>query len=172
MKYRSFSTGFGFAGGSGSRANKIVILSLFMIALSVLTLMDYALSRTRSGVNWDQKVPFKCTKCGLVESFTIRDLNKINESEIKRLGVSAEPGGTTTQPTTLPVLGGPMMGPLTLECPKCKDKTLTQAVECLKCQTVFIMNMDPMKGIFDDKCPKCGESFSKAWREKYAKEKN
>ena len=64
---------------------------------------------------------------------------------------------------------GPMMGPMVLQCPKCSKQTLTQAVECPveTYKEVFIMNMDPMKGIFDDKCPKCGVSYSKAWQEKY-----
>jgi hypothetical protein len=102
-----------------------------------------------SGVNLDKKIPFKCTTCGKVVMYTIRDLQKMQK-----------PGQM-----------GPMMGPMTLDCPKCEKKTLTQAVECPKCGEIFVMKMDPAKGLFNDKCPKCHESYAKAWQEKYKKSK-
>jgi rRNA maturation protein Nop10 len=103
----------------------------------------------QSEIDKERKIPFKCTNkdCGEVVFYTTRELTK-----------TLKPGEN------------PMMGPVVLDCPKCKKHTLTQAVECPKCGEIFIMMMDPQNGVFDDKCPKCGVSYAKAWQEKYQKE--
>jgi prepilin-type processing-associated H-X9-DG protein len=110
---------------------------------------ERAATRPSSGVNLEKKIPFKCTNCKTVVLYSIRELQKMQK-----------PGSM-----------GPMMGPMTLDCPECKKKSLTQAVECPKCGEIFVMKMDPDKGLFDDKCPKCKESYAKAWQEKYKKDR-
>jgi prepilin-type processing-associated H-X9-DG protein len=97
----------------------------------------------------NKNIPFKCTNkdCGTIELFSIGELRKMQE----------------------PVEKGPMMGPMVFDCPKCKKHSLTQAVECPACEEIFILNMDPKIGVFDDKCPKCGKNYVKAWKEKYPK---
>ncbi|MFA5864038.1 MAG: M56 family metallopeptidase [Phycisphaerae bacterium] len=97
--------------------------------------------------NLDKQIPFKCSDCGTVVKYTIGKLQKMPKLRTM----------------------SPMMGPLVLDCPKCKREALTQAVECLKCGEIFIMKMDPDKKVFDDRCPKCGTSYAKAWQEKYRK---
>jgi uncharacterized paraquat-inducible protein A len=64
---------------------------------------------------------------------------------------------------------GKMMEPLVLDCPFCKEHTLTRAIKCPKCDFIFIMKLNLMEGFFDDKCPKCGVSYSTAWQEEYKK---
>lgn len=103
---------------------------------------------SHSQVNLDKQIPFKCTSCGHIERVTIRDLQKKVQPDKDH---------------------GPMMGPMTLDCPKCQKKTLAQAVECPKCATIFVMKMDPKTDLFDDRCPKCQESYAKAWQERYRK---
>jgi len=106
---------------------------------------------SRSGrFNLDKKIPFRCTNCGLVRSFAIRELQKMQK----------------------PDKADPSMGPMKLDCTQCGKKTLTQAVECPKCQEIFvlkILKIDATRNSLDDKCPKCGESYIKAWQEKYRK---
>jgi prepilin-type processing-associated H-X9-DG protein len=93
-------------------------------------------------------IPFKCTnkECGEVTTYTVADIQMMNQ--------------TSSQPTT---------GPEMLDCPKCKKHSLTQAVKCPACEEVFIMNKNPEEMGFNDKCPKCGKSYVKAWKEKYPK---
>jgi hypothetical protein len=135
-------------GGSGGQPLPLVILTIIVLAMALITVFDSVFSDPNA-IDTNRKIPFKCTNksCNEVVFFTIGDLQK-----------KQNPGQM-----------GPMMGPMVLQCPKCSQQTLTQAVECPveTCKEVFIMNMDPMKGIFDDKCPKCGTSYSKAWQEKY-----
>jgi ribosomal protein L37AE/L43A len=121
-------------------------LTIIVLAMALITVFDSVFSDPNA-IDQNRKIPFKCTNkaCNAVVYYTIGEIQKMQQ-----------PGQM-----------GPMMGPMILNCPKCNQKTLTQAVECPKCSEVFIMNMDPMKGVFDDKCPKCGESYSKAWQEKY-----
>jgi len=138
-------------GGSGGQPLPLVILTIVVLAMALITVIDSVISDPND-IDHNRKIPFKCTNpaCNAVEYYTIGDLQKMQQ-----------PGSM-----------GPMMGPMVLDCPKCNQKTLTQAVECPveTCKEVFIMNMDPMKGVFDDKCPKCGTSYSKAWQEKYREE--
>jgi hypothetical protein len=151
-------------GGGGVKGVNLILLSIFMILLAIVTLTDYGMSRRKATVNLDKEIPFMCTQCSSVYAYKIRDLQKMQ----KPFGAA----GLTTQPTTGPAgeaMLGPMMGPMTLECPKCHQKTLTQAVECPKCQEIFVMKMNPAQNLFDDKCPKCGVSYAKAWQEKYRK---
>jgi len=128
-------------------AIKVEIVCIVMIFLASLTLGHHWKTQAPGNINLDKKIPFKCVSCNKITQFTIKDLQKMQK-----------PGEM-----------GPMMGPMKLECPQCKKKELTQAVECPKCNQVFVMKMDPAKGLFDDKCPKCGESYAKAWQEKYRK---
>jgi hypothetical protein len=161
--------------GAGNRSQKLAALSILMIILSIITLSDYGMHQKDSQVNLDKEIPFKCTSCTNLVWFKIRDLQKMFKP-ITTTGPAVGPtatGPATTMPTTNPAdrLMGPMMGPMTLDCPKCHKKTLTQAVACPKCNEIFVMKMDPKANLFDDKCPKCHESYAKAWQEKYRKEK-
>jgi rRNA maturation protein Nop10 len=150
----------GGGGSGGAKALKVMSLSILIIILSIITLGDYGLHGSGSQPNLDKEIPFKCTHCSTVAWYKIRDLQKMFKT------------ATIPGPTTSPAdpLRGLMMGPMTLNCPKCGKKTLTQAVECPKCQFIFVMQMDPAHNKFDDKCPKCGVSYAKAWQEKYRKE--
>jgi len=103
---------------------------------------------SHKGINFDKKIPFKCTNCSTTVPYTIRELQQMKKPDEM----------------------GPMMGPLILPCPKCHKDTLTQAVECPNCSEIFIMKVDPATGTFDDKCPKCHESYAKSWQKKYWKE--
>jgi predicted RNA-binding Zn-ribbon protein involved in translation (DUF1610 family) len=140
-------SGITIGGSGGGQPLPLVILTVAVLAMAIVTVIDAGFGNS-SGLDLNSEVPFKCTSCGHVERYTIKQLQSMQKAGA----------------------GGPMMGPLILDCPKCKKKALTQAVECLKCKEVYIMDMDPMKGKFNDKCPKCGSSFSQLWREKYAKE--
>ena len=93
----------------------------------------------------DPRIPFKCTNCGKKCSFSLGELKKMTQS-----------------PTTKPVAG-----PVRLTCPDCEKKTLTQAVRCLACKEIFVMEFDPTTGTYNDHCPDCGKSYSKLWNEKY-----
>lgn len=146
--------------GGGTRALKLMMLSILLIVLSAISLADYGRNLKRSHVNLDKQIPFKCTHCNEVAYYKIRELQKMFKPTT-RPGTSTRPGEGFI---------GPMMGPMVLDCPKCHQKTLTQAVECPKCGEIFVMKMDPTKNMFDDKCPKCHESYAKAWQEKYRKE--
>jgi len=155
-------------------ALKVEVICFLMIVLALLTLRDYKQSQAQAQVNLDKQIPFKCTACSSIEYYKIRDLQKIYKPEQMRLaqGPATQPANAAEAgkpPTTTAPVMEPMMGPMTLQCKKCGKKTLTQAVECPKCQNIFVMKMDPAKGLFDDKCPKCGESYAKAWQEKYRK---
>jgi len=90
-----------------------------------------------------KKIPFKCTACGHVEIKTLRELRELTKSP--------------ADPTKLPKF----------TCPKCGRKTLTRAVACPKCGEIFILKMDPAKGVYDGRCPKCGADYGDAWREKH-----
>jgi ribosomal protein L37AE/L43A len=157
MAKRALFPGFkpvfaGFAGATvGGQPVPLLIMTIIVLSMALISVFDSVLGSGAGGVNLDKQIPFKCTnaKCNEIVMYTIRDLQKMQK-----------PGAM-----------GPMMGPMTLNCPKCNNKTLTQAVECPKCKEVFVMKMDPSKGLFDDKCPKCHESYAKAWQEKYRKSK-
>jgi len=152
---RNKSVGFGWStsfgaisrSAAGGQPVPLLVLTVIVLAMALITVFDSLMPT--SGVNLNKQIPFKCTNCGNIQQFTIRELQKMQN-----------PGQM-----------GPMMGPMTLTCQKCGKKTLTQAVECPKCQEIFVMKMDPSRGLFDDKCPKCGVSYAKAWQEKYRKEK-
>jgi hypothetical protein len=151
MRNRSLRILNGFSGvtigGSGSgQPLPLVILTVVVLAMALVTVYD-AIVGGPTGVDLNKQIPFKCVnpQCGTIVKYTIRELQKM-----------AQPGG-----------GGPMMGPMTLNCPKCNQKTLTQAVECPKCQFIFVMQIDPAHNKFDDRCPKCGISYAKAWQDKY-----
>ena len=125
----------------------LIILTIVVLVMALVTVYDSTF-RIPGGINVNKEIPFKCTSCGAIVKYKIKELQQMQK-----------PGEM-----------GPMMGPMKLECPQCKKKELTQAVECPKCTEIFVMKMDPSKGLFDDKCPKCGESYAKAWQEKYRKE--
>ncbi|MFA5864549.1 MAG: hypothetical protein WC975_07650 [Phycisphaerae bacterium] len=157
--FRMSLDGLTSGGGGSPRAFKVMGLSIFAVLLAIITLVDFGINQSNSRINLDKEIPFKCTSCDYIYLYKIRDLQKMVEPI------------TTTGPTTNPAqLMGPMMGPLILECPHCHQKNLEQAVQCPKCEEIFHIRMDPSKNIFDDKCPKCHESYSKAWQEKYEKE--
>jgi len=145
--FRPAGSNLFMAGSRGGQPVPLVVLSVIVVIMVLLTVYDTTLG-TSSGFNSNKEIPFKCTSCGNIQKFTIKELQKMQK-----------PGEM-----------GPMMGPMKLVCEKCNQKTLTQAVECPKCQEIFVMKMDPSRGLFDDKCPKCGESYAKAWQEKYRKE--
>lgn len=145
---RTKFSGLTIGGSGGGQPLPLVILTIVVLAMALMTVYDAA-SGGSNRVNLNKKIPFKCTSCGEVVYYTIKDLQKMQK----------------------PNAMGPMMGPMVLTCPKCHKKTLTQATKCPKCGEVFIMKMDPAKGLFDDKCPKCGTSYAKAWKEKYRKSK-
>jgi len=148
MWFRTGFSGVTIGGSGGGQPTPLIVLTVIVLAMALVTVYDAAVGGDR-GPNLDKEIPFKCTSCGNIQKFTIRELQKMQK-----------PGEM-----------GPMMGPMTLNCQKCGKKTLTQAVECPKCQEIFVMKMDPSRGLFDDKCPKCGESYAKAWQEKYRKNK-
>jgi len=184
--------GMAVGGGLTGRGFKVILLSLFVTALAVYTLVDYGFMR-RHGVDLKRQIPFKCTNCNAIVHYTLGELQKdVKLEDFPRfagpMAPSAEksaspaaagpPAPGTTAGESVPPghtgeghLLGPLMGPLVLECPKCKQKTLTQAVGCPKCGEIFILQMDFAQGKFDDKCPKCHESYAKSWQEKY-REKN
>ncbi len=148
MWFRTGFSGVTIGGSGGGQPTPLIVLTVIVLAMALVTVYDAAVGGDR-GPNLDKEIPFKCTSCGNIQKFTIRELQKMQK-----------PGEM-----------GPMMGPMTLNCQKCGKKTLTQAEECPKCQENFVMKMDPSRGLFDDKCPKCGESYAKAWQEKYRKNK-
>ncbi|MFA5866193.1 MAG: hypothetical protein WC975_16090 [Phycisphaerae bacterium] len=150
--------------GGGSKSLKVMGLSIFAILLAIISLVDFGIKQSRSGLDINKEIPFKCTSCDYIYLYKIKDLQKMPE-----LAATTQP---TTNPAEImgPMIGPLMMGPLVLKCPHCHIKTLTQAVQCPKCEEIFIMKIDPIKSIFDDKCPKCQESYAKAWQEKYAKQ--
>ncbi|MFA5865965.1 MAG: hypothetical protein WC975_14930 [Phycisphaerae bacterium] len=138
-------------GGSGGLGSlKLVFLSIFIIALAILTLSDFERGQRNYNLNLDKLVPFKCINCNTVVLYKIRDLQKLQT------------------PNDI----GFIMGPVILDCPYCRTKNLTQAVECPRCKEIFIIKMDTMRGFFDDRCTMCGESYSKAWQEKYRSMQN
>jgi hypothetical protein len=122
----------------------LTVLAVIILAMAFLTVYDTVIG-ARPNVG---PVFFRCTNCGNVAQYTVRELQKM-----------LPPGQA-----------GPMMGPLVLTCPKCNKNTFTQAVKCPKCGEVFVLKFNPAANIFDDKCPKCHESYAKTWREKYRKE--
>lgn len=130
---------------AGTIFSIVTLLLQIVFMVFVMPHKDFSTLLAQSDTNAtdpNRKIPFMCTNtdCNTVEFFTVDHLQKTQQSS--------------------------SMGPLVLDCPKCQKHTLTQAVACPACGEVFIMNMDPQKGIFDDKCPKCGESYSKAWQER------
>jgi len=147
--FRTSFSGITIGGSYGGQPLSLVVLTVVVSAMALITVYDAVSGSRTSGVNPQKQIPFKCLSCNTIVQYTIKDLQKMQK-----------PGEM-----------GPMMGPMKLECPRCHRKELTQAVECPRCNEVFVMKMDPSKGLFDDKCPKCGESYAKAWQEKYRKTK-
>jgi ribosomal protein L37AE/L43A len=141
-------SGVTVGGSGGGQPLPLVILTVVVLAMALITVFDSVTSSGRE-IDLSKQIPFKCTnpQCNEVKFYTLGELKTMQK-----------PGSM-----------GPMMGPMILDCPKCSQHTLTQAVKCPKCDEVFIMKMDPSKGMFDDKCPKCGVSYAKAWKEKYQK---
>ncbi len=124
----------------------LVILTVIVLVMALLTVYDTVFAGPKIS---NKPIPFKCTNCGNIVEYKVSELQKMQK-----------PGEM-----------GPMMGPMTFNCPKCNKKSLSQAVKCPTCSEVFVMKVDPGKAIFNDKCPKCGESYAKAWKEKYSKSK-
>jgi len=140
-------SGVTVGGNGGGQPLPMVILTIIVLAMALITVFDSVMG-SGNGPDLKKKIPFKCTSCQEVTFYTIGEIQKMQK-----------PGQM-----------GPMMGPLVLDCPKCGKHSLTQAVECPSCGNIFIMQIDPSKGMFDDKCPKCGISYAKAWQDKYKKE--
>lgn len=91
-------------------------------------------------------IPFKCTTCGTVREVsigTLQDMRTRGEFENVR-----------------------QYDPLIIDCPKCGTKTAKQAIECPDCHEIFVIKTDPVKGVYDDTCPKCGISYAVAWRKR------
>ncbi|NLX07108.1 MAG: hypothetical protein GXY33_18385 [Phycisphaerae bacterium] len=137
-------------GGSGTgQPLPVVVLTVVVVVMALITVYKTSIS-PGGGIDLSKEIPFKCKACNEIVNKTLRDLQQMEETQQM----------------------GPMMGPMKLVCPKCGKKELTQAVKCPKCEEVFIFEMDPMAGAsFDDRCPKCGVSYSEAWQEKYRKGK-
>jgi len=144
---RPVSSGGTIGSSGGGQPLPLVILTIIVLAMALITVFDNVLKSSGS-VDMNKEIPFKCTSCGVIVKYTLKELQEMQK-----------PGQM-----------GPMMGPLILDCPQCKKHALTQAVECPKCSEIFIMKADFTSGKFDDKCPKCHESYSKAWQEKYRQE--
>lgn len=174
--FRGSLSGVTIGGSGGGQPLSLVILTIIVLAMALATVYDAVLGRN-TGVDLTKKVPFKCTNAqcnppqGTVQWYTIGELQKMMPTPGP--GMPAGPGippgpGTTTGPG-MPggPMAGPMAGPMTLECPACHQKNLTQAVQCPKCGNIFVMQTDPAANKFDDSCPKCHESYAKAWQEKY-----
>jgi hypothetical protein len=101
----------------------------------------------RPKIDLNRQIPFLCTQCGHVERITVRELREKNKN--------------------MPM--GPMEPPK-VDCSQCGGKkTAVQAIECPECRNVFVISMDPMKGVYDDRCPKCGASYAVAWKKHFGK---
>jgi predicted RNA-binding Zn-ribbon protein involved in translation (DUF1610 family) len=124
----------------------MVTLTLMLYVLVTVSEISFPFESRKRDRPQGRGIPFKCISCGDIEKYTISELQKMPK-----------------------INKGPMMGPMKLNCPKCGKDTLTQAVVCPSCGEIFVMKMDPAKGLFDDKCTKCGKSYAKAWQEKYRK---
>ena len=142
-------SGITIGGSSGGLPAPLVLLALGVVLMAMLTVWH---TSSRRGGEFDptKEVAFKCKACGAIVMKTLGDLQTMEETQQM----------------------GPMMGPMKLDCPYCGEQELTQAVQCPQCEEVFIFEMDPMQMTeFDDRCPKCGVSYSEAWQEKYRKGK-
>ncbi|NLX07107.1 MAG: hypothetical protein GXY33_18380 [Phycisphaerae bacterium] len=138
----------GIGGAGGGQPLPVVVLTVVVVVMALITV--YKSINPGDGLDPNRKIPFKCKACGEIAHKTLGELQAMSETQQM----------------------GPMMGPMKLECPKCGKKELTQAVQCPQCEEVFIFEMDPMQMTeFDDRCPKCGVSYSEAWQEKYRKGK-
>ena len=151
MQSKRFMNGWVFpgitiGGSSGSQPLSVVVLTVIIVLMAGVTIYQ-SMFASPLGPDPNQKIPFKCLSCGEIVSKTLGELREMTPME--------------------PM--GPMAGPMKLVCPKCGKKELTQAVECPNCGNVFVFEMGPMQGpeSFNDKCPKCGVSYSAAWQEKY-----
>jgi predicted RNA-binding Zn-ribbon protein involved in translation (DUF1610 family) len=143
VSFRPGLAGFSRRNDGGSPPIRLTILTVIVLAMAVVTVYDTVFGRNLYDRN--KQIPFLCVSCGNIQKITIGELQKMQK-----------PGS-----------GGPMMGPMVLPCAKCGKQALTQAVACPKCGEIFILQFNPAGGKFDDRCPKCHESFAKAWQEKY-----
>ncbi|MFA5863533.1 MAG: hypothetical protein WC975_02490 [Phycisphaerae bacterium] len=134
--------------GSGRIPFPLKLLAILVLTMAAMTVYDTTVYHSETDYDVCRSPLFKCTSCGAVASYSIREL----------------------QAKVPPKQLASMKGSLVLDCPKCKKHTLTQAVICLKCENVFAIIMNSGQDSINDKCPKCGESYIKAWQEKYRRE--
>jgi ribosomal protein S27AE len=141
-------SGVTIGGSGGGQPMPLVIVTVLVVVMALLTVFNHVKASTGGGVDMNRKIPFLCGKCQAVEYKTVKELREMNQG--------------------MPM--GPMEPPK-VDCPKCGGvKTAQQAIECPECKNVFVISMDPTKGMYDDKCPKCGVSYAEAWK-KHMKKK-
>jgi len=124
----------------------LVVLTVVVLVMALVSVWHSVSGGDTGGkVDLNKRLVFKCTKCGHVGHYTLK--------EVREMMRTAAPEGRRS-----PMM--PMMGLPVLQCPKCKEMTFETAIECPNCGEIFIAKPDPKTGRFDDTCPKCGTSAS------------
>jgi len=133
-------SGVTIGGSGGGRSLALPVLTVIVVAMALVTVWQNVTGGGRQPVDTRADVPFKCTDCGAVIWKTPAEYDEFTKH--------------------VPKNPPPPMPPKFL-CPKCGKETLMQAVQCPKCDTVFIIIRG--RGVqFDDTCPNCGLKFTTA----------
>jgi len=164
------------------------VIAMLVSLVAALVGGAFTLYHTMSGPEYgleNQEKILKCVGpegCGYTESVSIEKFNemkdKANQALLADLAstdpqkeailrkLMEDPFADSVGGLTLPNWGSAQF-PLT--CPKCGKATLRSAMKCQKCGEVFVPFDE--RGMFDDKCPKCGFSAAEELRKKEAEER-
>lgn len=128
---------------------KTVIMVVVLVAIIGVAIFYIVRNATGSGASSsfaNRKFPYKCLSCDQVVELSGKQVQDMFREQVKDQG---DPMG-----------GPPMgMGVEKLVCPNCGEKELVPAVKCPACDTVFVLDIDPMGPPKDDTCPNCGASY-------------
>ncbi len=132
----------------------IAIVACLILAIGITVITNTGGGSGGSAAKGD--ITLMCTDedCG-----AITEVSRDEYREMMRAGMEGEGGPG--------MMMMPGMGPMTVECPECSEKTAMAATVCEECGEVFIM--DPMSMQDDgypDECPECGFSKMEARRNK------
>ena len=123
---------------------KKIMIGFIVACLVLAGIVFTATNRGRGGTGRSNKpIQILCTECEAEYELTADEFREQMQGKMSEGG--------------MPMMMGPMAGPITLTCQECNEDAAVMAIKCPECEYVFVSGEAGLND-YPDRCPECDYS--------------